>query len=546
MTHDHSIPLQQPGAGRRTIIGLTAFAIFMAVVDVALLHGAGWGVIFWGRDRPRLLTIVFTLLMLVAFAMLQRGILLRRSDQAATRWLAGGAALFVLTSLVTAFGILQTFANSGDEYAYWFGAETYLNGHLWNASPPLGQAMASNYTWVAGAKWAGQYPPGWPGLMAAFGAVGLSPWIVGTLLAAGTMFGLHALIRREAGVHAATLGALAFAAAPFTVFTAASLHSHTMAAVLTVAALLAFARSSDSRSAGCTLLTGALIGLLGITRSVTAVAVLIPMLVALAARRDFRTTVLIGIGGIPFAALLLWYQGSITGDPLKPVYWLAGRNVDHLYFDLPSIKLGLIQTVNRSAGLFLWASPVLPLLWVVAIVRKVRMRTLGAADFVFPIGVLIFAFYPLHAGNSYGPRYYFDFWPLLVFTVASALKDLDPVKRRLGEALLALSILYGIMVWPLIAYDFHRITFERRDLYLQVEKAGLSNAAVCIRSGAGPTLEIIVSDLARNGVHANGEVLYVRCDMVTLPELTAAFPGRTIWYYDRTPTAAQGQLTRIR
>jgi hypothetical protein len=319
-----------------------------------------------------------------------------------------------------------------------------------------------------------------------------------------------------------------------------------MAAALTVAALLAFARTADARSVGAALLTGALIGLLGITRSVTAVAVLIPILVALAARRDFRTTVLIGIGGIPFAALLLWYQGSITGNPLKPVYWLAGRDVDHLYFDLPSIKLGLIQTVNRSAGLFLWTSPVLPLLWAAAVVRKLRIRTLGAADFVFPLGVLIFAFYPLHAGNGYGPRYYFDFWPLLVFTVASALRDLDALKRRRSEALLALSILYGIMIWPLLAYDFHRITFERRDLYVQVKEAGLSNAVICIRSGTGNLLDMMPSDLTRNGVNADGPILYVQCAMVTPPELFEKFPGRTIWSYDRVASAARGRLTRLR
>ncbi|HEX8445330.1 MAG TPA: hypothetical protein VF649_01840 [Sphingomonas sp.] len=531
---------------RPTVIHLALFLAIMVATDLLLLRGMGWSVIFWGHNRPRGPAIGFALLMIAAFAVCQRGIAFglqdRQVGKALTATLIGAAAM----SILTAFAVLQRFPNSGDEYAYWFGAETYLAGRLWNAAPPLGQLLASNYTWVAGGKWAGQYPPGWPATLAAATAVGISPWIVGTGLAGGTMLGLYALIRRQAGRLIATLGAMVFAAAPFTIFTAASLHSHTLAAALGVGTMVTIARAAISRSIGWPILAGILIGALGVTRSVTAVAILLPFLVSLAWRRDVRTAVLVGIGGLPFIALLLWYQGSITGDPLKPVYWLSGRNVDHLYFDGPSIRIGLTQTLTRLAGLSVWTVPVLPLAWLYAFLHKLYVRRVGVADFVFPLGVFIFVFYPLHFGNGYGPRYYFDVWPLMIYTVASALPDVQPAIRRGIEAVLVLSIVYGIALWPVLAADFSRITHERRDLYDQVAALGIRHAAVCIRSGTSPSLPMPVSDLARNGVEATGSVLYARCDTVAPSILFDVFPDRSLWVYDRAPDAVRGRLTRIR
>jgi len=540
-------PVSGPdGAVRRKALHLAAFLVIIGLANFFLLYRAEWSVIFWGTDRPRLPAIWFTMLALGAFAVCQRGIAPRRTEDWTGPGLIVALSWLVGLSLTTAFGVIEQFANSGDEYAYWFGAQTYLTGHLWNAAPPLGQVMASNYTWVAGAKWAGQYPPGWPGLIAGMSAIGISPWIIGTLLAAATLFGLHRLVERDAGRGPATLAALLFAVAPFTIFNAASLHSHILAAALAVAALVAIMQPVGTRSLKRALLTGALIGMLGITRSVTAAMVVLPIIGMLAIRRDVRSIIALGLGGVPFVLLLLWYQGSITGDPLKPVYWLGGRNVDHLYFDLPSIRIGFVQTVNRLAGLSLWTAPVLPILWLVAFGAKLRLRKLTPADFVFPLGVLIFVFYPLHQGNGYGPRYYFDFWPLMLYTIGTALPLLRSELRRTGEALILLSLLYGVAAWPVLAGDFRRITDERRDLYDQVAARGLQKAVICIRTSTSPTLPMPVSDLSRNGVNMGGAVLYARCETMDPRLLQRAFPGRSLWIYEREATAVRGRLHPIR
>ena len=66
----------------------------------------------------------------------------------------------------TAWGVLDGFANSADEYAFRFQGWTLAAGRLWNDPPAMLQAESALYVWAVPGKWVGQYPPGWPAFLA--------------------------------------------------------------------------------------------------------------------------------------------------------------------------------------------------------------------------------------------------------------------------------------------------------------------------------------------------------------------------------------------
>ena len=75
------------------------------------------------------------------------------------------AILLTIASLAAALAIahwsLQAFANSGDEYAYLFQAETLAEGRLWNTPPPVPSLLTPFHVVELKAKWLGKFSPGY-------------------------------------------------------------------------------------------------------------------------------------------------------------------------------------------------------------------------------------------------------------------------------------------------------------------------------------------------------------------------------------------------
>ena len=141
----------------------------------------------------------------------------------------------ILLSATMALGtsalVLGTFPNSGDEYAYIFQAQTYSSGRLWNDPPPLGQALASTFTYRRG-EWVSQYPPGWPALLAVADTVGFPLWAVNVVIGTASSVLIGRIARREGGPLAETITVPLYALSPFYIFNAASYHSHVVVALL--------------------------------------------------------------------------------------------------------------------------------------------------------------------------------------------------------------------------------------------------------------------------------------------------------------------------
>ena len=429
-----------------------------------------------------------------------------------------GAALL---PMLFAIGVLQGFANSADEYAYLFQAKTYLSGHLWNPAPDLGQALAADYTWVKDGKWAGQYPPGWPGILALFNWSGLPTWLVNPLLGLAIIAAL-----RRLGL--ATNGALlVMASSPFFIFNAASYHSHLAAGLLGILAVLCLEMALAHKSKwGWALAAGLAVGGVGLVRYLSAALIAAPFALGVIRKRRWGILVCVILGIAPCIALLLWYHSSITGDPFKPVYWMGGRTADHLYFDPVGRSEGFRISGWRWVELVEWAGPGLVLVWLGVLIGKIRQRKLNAVDWVMPIFVLVFLFYPFDGANRYGPRYYFEAFPFLILSLNGV--NFGPMAKRL----LSLSLVYNLVALPFLAGFYRQIVTERMDLYAQVESQGLSNSVVLVKDGPGRLWKMEPDDMARNGLNADGPVLYARADRIDVAGLHDAFPDRQVWVYE--------------
>ena len=554
MPEVRSGPARAPAAGGASWSGLAAGAVLMVLIAWAVFFPFGEGAIYWlSWQRPFAASLIFLLVLCATFAcalVLARradlGLEGRMNDVRARGFMVVLCAVLLAATLASAFLVQRRFAGSGDERAYLFEAQTFLAGRLWNAAPAGARAMGGTYIFVVGDKWVGQYPPAWPGLLAIAQTLGVSAWAAGALLAVAGLAALYLLVARAAGRVPGLLAAVLYAATPFTVLTAGSLFSHQMAATLALGVALALRISREEGRPAWAFAAGLAAGMLGMTRLVTAAVVLSPFAVAMLRRRDWRGLVALGVGGLPFAVALLWYQWRLTGSPLEPVYWIAGRRVDHLYFDAHNVGTGIYQTGKRWMQLACWWSPAMVAIWPIALWLKGQAKTLDAADFVFPLGVFTFMFYPLSAGNEFGPRYYYDFFPLMVYSVATSLPLYTGRVRRLVEVAAVLTIVFDLALWPPLAVTYRRISIERSDLFDQVAASNLRNAVVCIRSATGVRLTMPANDLPLNDVDGAGPVLYAQCGLTSFAALARAYPNRAIWTYDRSPNRVHGRLAIVR
>jgi len=523
-----------------------------------------WSPIYWLSESSMTRALAILVSIGVAMAALTYKARVRtfRPPVGRSYWIAYGA-LLACAAIITSLVALDNFPTSADEYAYLFQARTFEAGRLWNDPKPLGQALSVTYAWAIGNRWVGQYPPFWPAVLAVFDVITPSVRLANALTIAATGFAVAYVVQRRAGRSAAWLAAGLFALCPFTIFNGASLMSHPMAAALGLAALVASLLSVERRSLWWSAVAGVAIGLLGMTRFVSAPVFLIVVLLDIArAERRIARLIAFGLGGLPSAAVLAVYQKAITGSPLHPAYWISGRTDDHLYFDYHSIVSSVSHTIRYIVELHLWTSPFLLMLWIASIIYLFRLRTLRPIDLAFPLGIVLFCFYPLNAGIRFGPRYYFDFWPCAVITIGSALRTLPWRYRPIFRRGILLSMCFGLASTLIICVEWHRVSWDREEVYRLATTAKLQNAVLCMDKDSGTMLPLTDRDFPRNGFRDDAPVLYVRCARTISPMVNAlpwkrrmapisidtakaAYPSRSVWTYTRKDGSTHGELVLL-
>ena len=246
-----------------------------------------------------------------------------------------------------------------------------------------------------------------------------------------------------------------------------------------------------------------------------------------------RMVAVLTLAGLPLLACLMAYQYGVTGSPLRDTYSLITTDDVYLSVEPAHVAYGLELVPKRFAELTAWASPLLLPIYLFCLWSKAQARSIAFYDLIFPSFVVGFVFFADLGGNRYGPRYYFDAFPLMLVTILSA-KPLPALVapqlnwRAFSCNAVAISAVYFLTALPFALKNYHAQVLLREEPYRLAAARHLEDAIVVIESSSGPGLQ--AEDLARNRADLQGPVLYAR-PRTSMSQLRSQFPERSIWRY---------------
>jgi hypothetical protein len=340
--------------------------------------------------------------------------------------------LAVLAGIWVADRIYERLAHLEDEMAYVWQAQVIARGHLTTPVPPGERSFLVPFVVDYEGLRFGKYPLGWPVLLS-FGVRAGARHLVNPLLGGLAVWLTYLLVRRTLGRPAALLAAGLTVVSPFFLMNTGSLLSHPWGLVLSAAFALSWLDAFDQRQpeSGApgwrrwlpTISAGACLGMMALTRPLTALLVGLPFGLHglfLLTRGDWSTrrrVLLVGLLAGAIAALLFAWQYAVTGDPWLNPYTLwweydkvgfgpgygvtqAGHNLDQARVNTDfSLWVG-----NRD--LFGWgAYSWLFIPFGVWAIRRNRPALLVSS--VFPVLVIGYMAYWIGSWIV-GPRYYFE------------------------------------------------------------------------------------------------------------------------------------------
>jgi 4-amino-4-deoxy-L-arabinose transferase-like glycosyltransferase len=378
----------------------------------------------------------------------------RRRDTLANLLAAGLALLALAASLRTAAQVYEGLPHIEDEFANLWQAEVMAQGALTLPSPAESRYFVVPFVVDHQGLRFGKYPPGWPAVLSLGIRLG-APTLVNALLAGLSVWLTFRLGSRLGGKSVGLLAALLLATSPMVVILSGSMMSHPLSLFLGLVFSLTWLDlflPSEGAAAPPRVprwllwLTGGLsLGLLVVTRPLTALAVAIPFaLHGLWLLRCGPGTLRLEVGALAGVAIVvslllpLW-QVEITGSPLTNPYTLWW-SYDRIGFGAGhgpqpgghSLHWAFINTRfslwTMQHDLFGW--PSLSWLMVPAGLWALRRRLdLWLVLAIFPALVLAYAAYWVGAW-LYGPRYYVEALPGLAVASAAGFVWLGRLSER--------------------------------------------------------------------------------------------------------------------
>jgi hypothetical protein len=456
-------------------------------------------------------------------------------------------------SLFIARIVLEGIPHVTDNAAYLFQARTFALGRLWAPVPPLPEFFDHQHFIMQGERWFSKYPPG-AALALLPGVLIGAPWLVSPVLAALTMVLVYQLGRQAYGFGTATLAVGLLALSPFFLFMSGSLMPHPFALFLTMVALneaVGAGRGGHRAAAAC----GLALGLIAITRPLTALALTVPTggwLVAHLGRRRGRL-ISVGLtmaaGAAPPLVAWLLYNWLLVGNPLANTmlaYWPFDRpgfgpEVGNLGGHDPARGLANIWANVLELDSLLYGWPVYltlcPMLVALLGPARTRWDWWFAASALAVIGSYVFWWYP---GTIHGPRYTYEAVGVLALLTARGLAVLaagaraSPGRAGLPAASLvatagatALLLGYNLLLYLPREFASHRgyNGVDRSRLNL-VERAGVRDAVVFVAQQAADW-QAYSSVFPANSPSLDGPVIYAHdLGPDRDRELLSRFPGR--------------------
>lgn len=348
----------------------------------------------------------------------------------------------LISVLVTYYVTLEYFEaipHLEDEIAYVWQARAIADGKLTVPSPPQPESFLVPFVVDYEGQRFGKYPLGWPALLAVGVRLGIRSFVNPILAGLGVWL-TYRLGKKIWGESVGLVAAILTLSSPFFLMNSASLLSHPFGLVLSAAFALAwldgFSQETVPRKWLQTLTAGLALGVLALTRPVTALAVAFPfiihgILLLIKGDRETKLHVMIA-GGLALgigATIILW-QYAVTGDPLLNPYTLwwpydkfgfgpgfghtEGGHTLHLAEINTRFSLRVGYSDLFGWGRFSWIF--LPFGILAVVLRKNWRGILVGA--VFPSLVCFYMAYWVGAW-LFGPRYYYE--GLYSLTLFSAL-----------------------------------------------------------------------------------------------------------------------------
>ena len=242
--------------------------------------------------------------------------------------------LSLITILVTFYvtnRYFEAIPHLEDEIAYVWQARAIADGNLTVASPPQAESFLVPFVVDHNGQRFGKYPLGWPVMLAIGVRLGIRSLI--NPLFAG--LGVWLTYRLGKKVFSETVGVIASVltlTSPFFLMNSGSLLSHSFGLVLSTAFVLSWVDNFTEQNSADrklpVLVAGLTLGVLVLTRPLTALAVAFPFAIHgiyLLIRKDWHTRrQVVAIGGLALGigALIFLWQYAVTGDALQNPYTL--------------------------------------------------------------------------------------------------------------------------------------------------------------------------------------------------------------------------------
>ena len=414
---------------------------------------------------------------------------LTRPWDARLPWVVAGWVIVVCA--VLARWVFDGVPHNDDGVAYLFQARMLAAGHLQMPAPPDAESFGMTHMIIQGTSWYGKFFPGWPALLSVGVDAGV-PWMVNPVLGGVAIMLTHRLVVRLYDRGTANAAILLLAASPWLLATSSEMMSHAAALVWALLALLAIDQQRGGPVNAWSLVAGAALGALYLTRPFD--AALLGVTAALWAwgvggqRLTLGALAAIALVSLGIASLMFPYNAALTGSAtLSPFrLWadtLFGPGVDVFGFG-PNVGISLWRNVDPLPGhgaadvvlnanknftlvnfeLFGWATGSLLLAVLASVLgpsRRGDVLMLG-----IPLIVIVgHSFYWAPGGPDLGARYwYLIIVPLAVLTVRGAqmlshrTRNEDALAgTRIGSALAlgSASALLCMMPWRSVT-KYHR------------------------------------------------------------------------------------------
>jgi 4-amino-4-deoxy-L-arabinose transferase-like glycosyltransferase len=384
------------------------------------------------------------------------------------------AILGSLSSVWVSHSVYEGLPHLEDEFAFLWQAEVMAGGRIKIPTPFESRSHLVPFVVDDDGYRFGKYPPGWPAALS-LGARSDVPWAVNALLAGFSIWLIYRLGSKVAGERAGIIAAILSLTSPMFLMLSGSLLSHIFSLFLTCAFALAWlelfplkkVEDGDKRVPAwmLVLILGMSLGLLAITRPLTAVGVGLPFILQglwmFIRRRGMVRKQLIGIGVVTLLliALLPLWNAAMAGDPMLNPYTLwweydrigfgpgvgvteSGHNLFLAWWNLRwSLRTGVHD-------LFGWPY----ISWIFLPFGLVALRRKWEGWLLFSIFPALMLCYMAYWVGSwlYGPRYYFEALPGLAVVSAMGILWLGGWLKRTVEGVSIRRAISGSLVLVLI------------------------------------------------------------------------------------------------